>query len=360
VSVTVAAADLAAFSAALFRASGVPAQVAQVVADALVCADLRGVDSHGVLRLPIYLRRVAEKMIAVDAEPSVERDQGSIVLVDGRNNFGSYVGQAALTIAIERARRHGIAWVGVRGSNHFGTAAFFAEQAIVAGLGAIVLSNASQTMPPTGGVRPFIGTNPLAIGFPVASGAPFLLDMATSHVARGKIISAADKGESIPLGWAIDAEGRPTTDAHAALVGAVLPVGGAKGSGLSMAIDILCGVLTGAGYGPSVRNMYEDWANPQNVGHAFLLIDIARFMPLADFTARLGDYLALLKAEPKADGVAEILHAGEYEYRLAQARRIDGIALSDALARELTLLGAQRRVAWPGPRPDRQAAAPGR
>jgi LDH2 family malate/lactate/ureidoglycolate dehydrogenase len=347
---TIAAHELGEFSAALFRAAGVPRHVAQVVADGLVCADLRGVDSHGVLRLPIYLRRVAGKMLAVDAEPTVDRDEGGIVVLDGHNNFGSYVGQAAIKIALERTRIHGLAWVGVRGSNHFGTAAFFAEQAIAAGFGVIVMSNASQTMPPTGGMRPFIGTNPLAIAFPVRSGAPFLLDMATSHVARGKIISAADKGETIPLGWAIDANGRPTTDANAALVGAVLPVGGAKGSGLSMAIDIFCGVLTGAGYGPSVRNMYEDWAHPQNVGHAFLVIDIGKFMPLDRFTERLRDYVALLKAEPKADGVAEILYAGECEYRLAASRRVHGIVLSDALSKQLAGLGQDCGIAWPGSR----------
>jgi LDH2 family malate/lactate/ureidoglycolate dehydrogenase len=344
----VAAAALADFSAALFESAGVPPHVARIVADALVSADLRGVDSHGVLRLPIYLRRVAEKMIAADAEPVIDRDQGNIVLVDGRNNFGTYVGQKALEIALERVETHGLAWVGVHGSNHFGIAAHFALQAVKAGFGAIVMSNASQTMPPTGGLRPFIGTNPLAIAFPVQSGAPFLLDMATSHVARGKIISAADKGESIPLGWAVDAQGRPTTDAQAALVGAVLPVGGAKGSGLSMAIDIMCGVLTGAGFGPSVRNMYDDWKNPQNVGHAFLLIDIRRFMPFEYFSERMQDYIALLKAEPKAEGVSEILYAGEYEHRLAETRRTGGIVLSAALTKELAGLGEQRGIAWPG------------
>jgi LDH2 family malate/lactate/ureidoglycolate dehydrogenase len=351
VSQPVGATALADFSAALFESAGVPKHVAGVVADGLVSADLRGVDSHGVLRLPIYLKRVAEKMIAADAEPAIDRDHGNIVRLDGRNNFGTYVGQKALEIALARVEAHGLAWVGVHGSNHFGIAAHFAEQAIKAGFGAIVMSNASQTMPPTGGLRPFIGTNPLAIGFPVNSGAPFLLDMATSHVARGKIISAANKGESIPLGWAIDAKGRPTTDAQAALVGAVLPVGGAKGSGLSMAIDIMCGVMTGAGFGPSVRNMYEDWQNPQNVGHAFLLIDIRRFMPLEDFTARLQDYITLLRAEPKAEGFSEILYAGEYEYRLAQTRRVHGIVLSDALTKELMGLGEQRGVVWPAGSP---------
>lgn len=339
--------DLGAFCAAVFEAAGVPVEVARIVADSLVCADLRGVDSHGVLRLPIYLRRVAEKMIDVAAEPRIERDEGATVRIDGGNNFGAYVGQKALEVALERAGRHGVACVGVRASNHFGTAAFFAEQATKVGFAAMVMSNASQTMPPTGGLRPFIGTNPLAIAFPTREGAPFLLDMATSHVARGKIISAAKKGQSIPLGWAIDKAGRPTTDAHAALDGAVLPVGGAKGSGLSMAIDILSGVLTGAGYGPHIRNMYEDWNEPQNVGHFFFVLDISRFLPLAMFTERLADYVALLRAEPKADGFSEILYAGEHEHRLAQARRANGIVLPPALIEELTALGAGKGIAWP-------------
>lgn len=350
----VRAEDLGAFCAAVFEAAGVPARVAKIVADSLVCADLRGVDSHGVLRLPIYLKRVAGRMIDVEAEPRIERDEGPTVRIDGGNNFGAYVGQKALEVALDRAGRHGVACVGVRASNHFGTAAYFAEQATAIGYAAIVMSNASQTMPPTGGLKPFIGTNPLAIAFPTREGAPFLLDMATSHVARGKILSAAKKGETIPLGWAIDKAGRPTTDANAALDGAVLPVGGAKGSGLSMGIDILSGVLTGAGYGPHIRNMYDDWHAPQNVGHFFFVLDVRRFLPLAMFTERLADYVALLKAEPKADGFSEILYAGEYEHRLATARRAEGIVLPPALVEELSSIGRARGVGWPAP------VAPGR
>nr|WP_244670610.1 Ldh family oxidoreductase [Rhodoplanes elegans] len=349
VSGAVRAEDLGAFCAAVFAAAGVPARVATIVADSLVCADLRGVDSHGVLRLPIYLKRVAGKMIDVAAEPRVERDDGPTVRIDGGNNFGAYVGQKALEVALDRAGRHGVACVGVRASNHFGTAAYFAEQATAMGYAAIVMSNASQTMPPTGGLRPFIGTNPLAIAFPTREGAPFLLDMATSHVARGKILSAAKKGDTIPLGWAIDKAGRPTTDASAALDGAVLPVGGAKGSGLSMGIDILSGVLTGAGYGPHIRNMYDDWHAPQNVGHFFFVLDVRRFLPLAMFTERLADYIALLKAEPRADGFSEILYAGEHEHRLATARRAEGIVLPPALIEELSAIGRERGVAWPAP-----------
>lgn len=335
------------FCAGVFGAAGVPDDVARTVADSLVYADLRGVESHGVLRMEIYLRRVAEGMIDPKAAMSIAEDGGATALVDGGNNFGAHVGRKALELGFERVAKHGIAGIGVRRSNHFGTAAYFAEAAAREGFGAIVVSNASQTMPPHGGLRPFIGTNPFALAFPTDNGVPFVLDMATSQVARGKIIAAAKRGEAIPPGWAIDAAGRPTTDAQAGLDGAVLPLGGAKGSGLSMGIDILSGVLTGAGFGPGVRNMYENWREPQDVGHFFILIDIARFAPLQLFTSRFADYAALLKGEPRANGFDEILYAGEYEHRLAEERRRRGLELPAALIADLRSLGDRLGVPWP-------------
>jgi LDH2 family malate/lactate/ureidoglycolate dehydrogenase len=334
------------FCASVFQGAGVPKEVASVVAESLVYADLRGVESHGVVRTDIYLRRAAEGMVDPSAEVRLERDGGSTALVDGGNNFGAFVGATALDYAIERAKRHGVCALGVKRSNHFGTGAFYAQRAIESGLALIVLSNASQTMPPTGGVRPFLGTNPIAFGFPTGRETPFILDMATSLVARGKIIVAAKRGEPIPTGWAVDKDGRPTNDAEAALGGAVLPLGGPKGFGLSMAIDILSGVLTGAGYGPSVNNMYDNWAEPQNVGHFFIALDIERFMPLASFTERLGHYMEILKAEPKAPGTSEILHAGEVEHRLEAHRRREGIELPDRVADDLRVLGDTYQVAW--------------
>lgn len=339
---------LTAFCAEVFGRAGVPEPVAAVVAESLVYADLRGVESHGVVRTDIYLRRVAEGMIAPHAEVVLERDGGCTALADGANNFGAYVGAVALDMAMERASRHGICALGVKHSNHFGTGAFYVRRAVERGLALIVLSNASQTMPVTGGVRPFIGTNPIAMGFPTGREVPFILDMATSLVARGKIIVAAKRGEPIPLGWAVDKEGKPTTDAEAALAGAVLPLGGPKGSGLSMAVDILSGVLTGAGFGPSINNMYENWAEPQNVGHFFIAIDIDRFIPLASFTERLGRYIDLMKAEPMAPGTPEILHAGEVEHRLEVRRRAEGIELPARVAEELMALGDGYGVAWIG------------
>lgn len=334
------ASKLVDFSTKLLTTAGAPDAVARAVSESLVAADLRGVSSHGVVRLGVYLKRMAEGMIDPKAEPQLERDDGPVGLLDGRNNFGAYVGARGLDIAMARAKTHGAYILGVRHSNHFGTGAHYLQQAVSQGLAMIVMSNASQTMPPTGGVRPFMGTNPIAFGFPTGTDVPFILDMATSLVARGKIIVAASKGEAIPLGWAVDKDGNPTTDAHAALDGAVLPLGGAKGSGLAMAIDILCGVLTGAGFGPSVNNMYDNWEEPQNVGHMFIVLDIARWMPLETFMARLDDYIRLLKLEPRAGGVEEIFYAGEIEGRLEASRLRDGITLPAKVEDELNALGA--------------------
>lgn len=327
------------FSTRLLAAAGVPDMVATTVAESLVAADIRGVSSHGIVRLGIYLKRIAEGMVDPHAEPFLEREDGAVGLFDGSNNFGAYVGARALDLAMERAKSRGAYILGVKHSNHFGTGAHYLQKAVAEGLAIIVMSNASQTMPPTGGLRPFMGTNPIAFGFPTGTDVPFILDMATSHVARGKIIVAASKGEAIPLGWAIDRDGNPTTDAEAALDGAVLPLGGPKGSGLAMAIDILCGVLTGAGYGPSVNNMYENWNEPQNVGHMFIVFDIARWMPLQTFKARLDDYIALLKLEPKAAGTNEIFYAGEIESGLEARRLREGITLPKKVEDELNALG---------------------
>jgi LDH2 family malate/lactate/ureidoglycolate dehydrogenase len=323
------------FCRSVFIAAGAPEPVAADVASSLVYADMRGVASHGVVRTAVYAKRLELGLIDPKAEPVVERDEGSVILIDGANNYGAYVGRLATAQAIARADKLGVGCVGVRHSNHFGMAAFYAREAIAKGKVALVLSNASQTMPPPGGIRPFIGTNPLCVAMPTPFPVPFILDMATSVVSRGKIMVAAAKGQPIPEGWATDAEGRPTTDANAALGGLLLPLGGVKGFMISMAIDMLCGVLTGAGFGPTVRNMYKNWTDEQDSGHFFLVIDIAHFMPLDRFLERMGSYLAALKAEPRAAGVDELLYAGEIEHRLEQRAIEQGIELPAAVLDDL-------------------------
>jgi LDH2 family malate/lactate/ureidoglycolate dehydrogenase len=327
------------FCQQVFLHAGVPARSASLVAESLIQADLRGVDSHGVVRTPIYLKRCEKGMVDPLAKIEIVTESAGMALIDGRNNFGAVIGTAALELSIDKAREHGAAVVGVKGSNHFGTGAFYAMKAIEEDMALLVMSNASQTMPPTGGIRPFIGTNPLAVGVPSGKELPYILDMATSVVARGKIIVAAQKGEDIPIGWAIDKEGNPTMDAEEALEGSVLPLGGAKGYGISMFIDILCGVLTGAGFGKYVNNMYENWEEPQNVGHLFIAIDIKRFIPVELFKSRMDQYIREIKQEPKAPGVEEILIPGEIEHRRTLERQRYGIELPLKVAEELDAIG---------------------
>ena len=332
------------FCTDVFVNAGVTKENADIVADSLIQADLRGVDSHGVVRTAIYVERIEKNMIDPFAEPAIEKEDSATILLNGNNNLGAVVGTRALELAMEKAKERGAAIVGVKGSNHFGTGAFYLLKAIEQDMILLVMSNASQTMPPTGGKRPFIGTNPLAVGVPAGKEAPFVLDMATSVVARGKIIVAAQKGMDIPVGWAVDKEGHPTTNADEALEGAVLPVGGPKGYAISMFIDILAGVLTGAGFGKYVNNMYENWDEPQNVGHIFIAIDINRFIPIDVFKERMDGYIREIKAEPKADGVEEILIPGEIEFRRVIERMEKGIELPEKVAKELDQIGKRYAV----------------
>jgi LDH2 family malate/lactate/ureidoglycolate dehydrogenase len=332
------------FCCEVFRNAGVSKENSEAVAESLIQADLRGVDSHGVVRTAIYIERIEKNMMDPFAEPEIESEDFATVLLNGNNNIGAVVGKKAVEIALEKAKERGAAIVGVKGSNHFGTGAYYALKAIEKNMILLVMSNASQTMPPTGGKRPFIGTNPLCIGVPAGNEDPFLLDMATSVVARGKIIVASQKGEGIPLGWAVDKDGIPTTNAEAALGGAVLPVGGPKGYAISMFIDILAGVLTGAGFGKYVNNMYENWEEPQNVGHIFIAIDINRFIPIELFKERMDRYISEIKAEPKADGVEEILIPGELEFRRTLERKQNGIELPAKVVKELDEIGKRYSV----------------
>lgn len=335
---------LQSFCSDVFTKAGVDKEKADIVAESLIQADLRGVDSHGVVRTAIYLERIEKDMINPSNEVEIEAESEATVLINGRNNFGSVVGSKALNVAIEKAKQKGAAIVGVKCSNHFGTGAYYALKAIEQDVILLVVSNASQTMPPTGGIRPFIGTNPLAIGVPAGKEVPFILDMATSVVARGKIIVAAQKGEEIPEGWAIDKDGNSTTNANEALEGSVLPVGGPKGYAISMFIDILAGVLTGAGFGKYVNNMYENWEEPQNVGHFFMAIDINRFIPIETFKERMDLYIKEIKAEPKAEGVNEIFIPGEIEHRRVIERKENGIDLPLRVVEELNEIGKRYQL----------------
>ena len=260
-----------AFGRRLLAAHGLPEADAATVAQCLVRADLRGVDTHGLQFLPHYLSRVRAGLINPRPSLTPKRVTPVAATLDGDNGFGFVVGTRAIAEAIDIAREFGIGIVSAHRSTHFGMAACYVLPALDAGFIAMVFSNASRAMPPWGGREALLGTNPFAAGAPAGKQPPFLLDMSPAVAARGKIRRAARRGETIPPGYALDAQGRPTTDPNAALEGGVvLPIGGPKGSGISMLMDIMGGVISGAGCAGDVRSQFLDFDQTQNVGHFFL------------------------------------------------------------------------------------------
>jgi LDH2 family malate/lactate/ureidoglycolate dehydrogenase len=320
---------------------GLSEEDSSTVSSSLIGANLRGVDSHGVTRLSIYVKRL--KLGAINAKPNIRivEESDATLLIDGDNGMGQVVGKKAIELGIEKARKNGAVYIGVKRSNHFGTGAYFVHQGVQADLITFALSNAPSTMAPWGGIKPYIGTNPYAFGIPAGKHEPIILDMATSVVARGKIITAAQEGKSIPEGWAIDQNGVPTTDAQAALDGSVLPFGGPKGYALSLMIDIMSGVLTGAGFGPHINNIYGDYDKNQNVGHFFQLIDPSRFMPVDHFKTRVDQMIDEIKSSPNATGVNEIFLPGEIERGIENKRLVEGITLSQEVYEDIKQVGAE-------------------
>ena len=326
--VYVAAEAADAFVRRLLLAHGLPEDDAATVAACLVSADLRGVDTHGICRLPGYLDRVRRGLINARPQLAPRRVTPVAASLDGQDAFGFVVGLCAIREAMAMAREYGIGTVSVRRSTHFGMAASYVMPALEAGFIALVFSNASPAMPPWGGKDGLLGTNPFAAGAPGGALAPFLLDMSPAVAARGKIRRAERRGERIPLGYALDADGRPTTDPKAALGGVVLPIGGYKGSGLSMLMDILAGVISGAGFAGGVADQYKVYDRPQDVGHFFLAMRPDLFVPERDYHARMDTLVERVRNCPKAEGFDEILIPGEPETRLEAKHCRTGIPYS--------------------------------
>jgi LDH2 family malate/lactate/ureidoglycolate dehydrogenase len=328
----------------LLLAHQVPPQDAKIVAECLVSADLRGVDTHGLVRMPGYLDRVRRGLINPRPEIQVKRITPVIASVDAQNGFGYVATTLAMTEAISMARDSGIGVAGVRRSTHFGMAASYVLQAIDAGFVGMVFTNSSASMPPWGGRKPILGTSPLAVGAPGGRLGPFVFDMAAAVAARGKIRKALRRGETIPVGYALDADGRATTDPANALQGVILPVGGPKGSGIAMMMDIFGGVLTGAAYAGDVGDQTKDFDHPQNVGHFLLAMKPDLFVSLDEYKTRMDTLIGRIHACPTAEGFTEVLVAGEIEARHEALRRQTGIPYSPNEIAELQAEAAKANV----------------
>ncbi|XDG08403.1 hypothetical protein ABKA04_008018 [Annulohypoxylon sp. FPYF3050] len=338
----VKAPDAREFIEAVLTGNGVPAANAATVAKCLVAADLRGVDTHGINRIPSYMARIRAGVLDATATPSLTKITPVVAQVDGRNGFGFLSAAMGMKEACSMAREFGIGMVSVKHSNHFGMSAWIVQQAIDEGMMSLVFTNSSPALPVFGGKSKLMGVSPIACGAPGGKEKPFILDMAPSVAARGKIYKAKRRGEKIPLDWALDAEGRPTDDPTAALGGVMLPMGGPKGSALAIMMDVFSGVLSGSEFAGGVTGPYDP-SKPSDVGHFLVAIKPDLFMSLDDFRKRMDFLYQKVVGSDKAAGVERIYFPGEIEQITQEEREKAGIPLVkaevDALNEEAKKVG---------------------
>jgi LDH2 family malate/lactate/ureidoglycolate dehydrogenase len=305
--------------------NGVPHKNATIIARCLVAADLRGVDTHGMHRIPSYMERIRQQVLNPTAEPQVKQITPVVAHVDGHNGFGFLAAHAGMAAAIESAKVYGIGMASVAHSNHFGMSAWVVQQALYADMMSLVFTNSSPALPAWGGRSKLMGVSPIACGAP-GKQKPFILDMAPSIAARGKIYKAKRREEKIPLDWALDKDGRPTDDPAAALEGVMLPMGGPKGSALAIMMDVFSGVLSGSAFAGHVTNPY-DASKQANVGHFLVAIKPNLFMSLDEFRDRIDYLYQRVVGSDKAEGVERIYFPGEIEQLTQEEREKIGIPI---------------------------------
>ena len=323
------------FCARLFQSVGVPQDEAVVNADNLVDADLKGVESHGVTRAPIYLKRLRMGLVRPAVSLEVISEMPSAALVDVKNSMGAAASEKVMRMAIAKAKQTGISFITVRNSNHFSAAAYFAQMALSEDMIGLAGSNGPARMAPWGGSKPMFGTDPFAVAIPAGKRLPVIADMASCVVARGKIIIAAKNGKPIPLGWARDKDGNDTTDAKAALEGTVVPFGGPKGYAIATIIEALTGVLAGSRFGTAINDIYSDFEHPTYPSHYLGAIKVAAFGPVEQFKSQMDEFIDGIKSSTRAKGVEEIFLPGEIELRRKEQRLREGIPLSGSTLGDL-------------------------
>jgi (2R)-3-sulfolactate dehydrogenase (NADP+) len=327
--------DLAALEALAVRAlagAGANPAMAASTARALVAADAQGMASHGVSRVPQYAGFLKNGRADGAAVPAIAHAKGGAVLVDANDGLAFPACALAVEEAVRRAREHGIAIAAVTHSHHFGVAALHLAPVAAAGMVGFAFGNSPAAMPMTGGKRALFGTNPIAAVFPRRAGAPVVIDLSLSEVARGKIMVAAQKGEAIPAGWALDRDGNPTTDARAALEGMMLPAGGTKGAMLALMVELLVVALTGAQFGFEADSFFVAAGNRPRIGQAFLVIDPGALAGSETYFARVETLLAAMLAD---DGVRV---PGYRRDALAATAQAQGVEIPEALLAQLRVL----------------------
>jgi LDH2 family malate/lactate/ureidoglycolate dehydrogenase len=332
------------FVTELFAKTGMPEPDAAYSAQCLAQTNLWGIDSHGVLRVPLYIKRLQSG--AMNPKPHIKTLKGSqgLEVLNGDDGPGFIVGREAMNRAIQLAEKFNVGVVGAIRSNHFGAAGIYARMAAAQGMIGIVMTNVIPNVVAPGGSRPITGNNPLALAIPTFAEFPFVLDISLSNVAGGKLLLASKKQERIPLDWATDKEGRPTDDPDKAFAGFLLPVGGHKGLGLSYAVDILCGLITGGVFQHQMKSMYRHPDDPSLTGHLMIVVNPLAIITQDELKNRMATFYKTVKNSPMWDRSKEMMLPGEIEYRTALERTKKGIPLPAKLYDELVTLGNELGV----------------
>ena len=320
----------------IFRKHGLNNKHASISADALINAELVGAYGHGLSRLKMYCDRIKKKLINPNPKIKIKKISSSISQIDADDCIGFVAADIAIKTAIHSAKQTGIGMIGVKNSGHYGLSGYYAEQATKKNLIAMIYTNAPPAIAPHGSLKTLFGTNPICFGAPVGSKIPFILDTSMSVINRGKIRVAARNNKKIPEGVALDKFGKPTTDAKKALSGVQLPIASFRGSGLAWMVDILSGVLTGSNHAGRVRDPFDDFSGPQNVGHLFIVFKSNLFVK--NFNKRIKENVSKVKKLPKIKGVKEIVYPGENKFKRFNINKNKKIKLSDTIRKDLRIL----------------------
>ncbi len=309
---------------------------ASICAEALVNAEIVGAPSHGLSRLKMYCDRINKKVINPKPKIKIKNISKSITHIDADNSIGFVAADIGIKKAIENAKKTGIGLVGIKNSGHYGLSGYYAEQAVKKNLITFVFTNAPPAIAPHGAIKSLFGTNPICFGTPTNSKVPFILDTSVSMINRGKIRVAAKTGKKIPDDVALDKFGKPTTDAKKALAGVQLPIAGFRGSGLAWMVDILSGVFTGGNHGGAVKDPFDDFSGPQNIGHLFIVMKSNLFV--SNYNKRIKNNIDQVKKLPKIKGLKEILYPGQNKFKRYKKNLKKNIKISDTLIKDLETL----------------------
>lgn len=321
----------------LLESAGTESEHADIVADVMVMADLRGISTHGIYFLPMLLERAKAGLLNIPTKVEELSVDGAACHLDGGNGLGQVAAARGMRLAIKKASESGIGMTLIRNTNHIGLLAYYSRMATNEGMVGFCACNSASAMAPWGGSQPFFGTNPFSIAAPAGNDLPIILDMSTSIVARGKVRKAVRLGEEVPLGWALDGDGIPTTNPAEAMKGTLLPIGGPKGYGMAFFIDLLCGLVSGSKFATEV-NTFHKLLEPTGVGVMAMAIDISRFMPLENYYNIIDGHISRIKNSEKAVGVEKIYMPGEIEAEKEAASLKDGIAIDAGIIETINIL----------------------